>query len=278
MPEFLSTMAQRSERRAAEARQSASEKALRERVRDLPDCPELQLHPGGFDLIAEVKRSSPSRGPLREGDGGFIGRQTESYVRGGAAAVSVLTEPDEFHGSLDDLSVAARSVPMPIMRKDFLVDPYQIVEARAAGAAGALLILRIVDDTRAVEMIDAAAEMGMFVLLEAFDEAELVRAARLASSSRGRGVRVLVGLNSRDLATLEVDEERLARLAPAFPSDLPRVAESGLQSPEDVARIAALGYTAALVGTALMTSSDPTQLTAAMIQAGREEAMRCGSE
>jgi indole-3-glycerol phosphate synthase len=278
MPDFLARMAQRSERRAAEARRSASEKTLRERVRDLPDCPELQLHPGGFDIIAEVKRSSPSAGTLREVDGGFIGRQTESYVRGGAAAVSVLTEPDEFHGSLDDLTVAARAVPIPIMRKDFLVDPYQIVEARVAGAAGALLILRILEDARAVEMIEAAAEMGMFVLLEAFDEAELARAARLAHSSRGRGVQVLVGLNSRDLTTLEVDEQRLERLAPAFPSELPRVAESGLQSAEDVARIASLGYTAALVGSALMTSPNPTQLTAAMIQAGREEAMRCESE
>jgi indole-3-glycerol phosphate synthase len=274
MPDFLTAMARGSEQRAAEARQSLPEVQLRAQALERPAAPPLQLHPGGFDLIAEVKRHAPSVGalwPQDAEDPGLIERQVDAYVRGGAKALSVLTEPDTFHGSLGDLSRAARAVPVPVMRKDFLVDPYQIIEARAAGAGGVLLILRILDDARLQEMLDAAEQLGLFVLLEAFDEGDLARAAAIAG---GVDVRVLVGLNARNLTTLEVDGERVARLAESFPDGLPRVAESGLETAEDAARVAALGYRVALVGSALMRAADPAKLTAAMIEAGRAEAMR----
>ncbi len=277
MPDLLARMVQSSERRAAEARRSEGEEALRRRALEPSVPPPLRLHPGGFDLIAEVKRHTPSGGTLWTEDAddpGSIGRQVDAYVRGGAAAISVLTEPELFHGTLEDLARTARAVPIPVMRKDFLVDPYQVIEARAAGASGVLLILRILDDERLWQMLDAAAEMQLFVLLEAFDEVDLSRAAAITDATAPSDVRLLVGLNARNLVTLEVDRDRVARLAGSFPEGPPRVAESGLETAEDAAWVAAMGYGVALVGSALMKSTDPSKLTAAMIQAGRAEAMR----
>ena len=281
MSDFLALIARNSERRAAEAKQREKLSDLRTRALEMPNCPRLELHRGCFDIIAEVKRHAPSVGALSPADAAhpdFVGRQAEAYVRGGAAVISVLTEPETFHGSLEDLTAAARAVPIPIMRKDFLVDPYQVIEARAAGAAGVLLILRMLDDAHLGEMLDAAGELGLFVILEAFDQDDLARARQVTSATDDEAVRVLVGLNSRNLVTLEVDDERLARLARAFPDGLPRVAESGLETPADVARVAALGYSLALVGTALMKASNPTRLTADMIEAGRIATMKqCAS-
>ena len=275
MSDFLAAMARSSAARATAARQNESEGALRTRALERPDPPELQLHPLRFDVIAEVKRRAPSTGSLTTDEGtdlSYIARQTDAYVRGGAAAVSVLTEPEEFRGTLDDLAAAARAVPVPVMRKDFIVDPYQILEARAAGAGGVLLILRILDDARLAELLDAASDTKLFVLLEAFDEDDLARAAEAVPAATGRQIQVLVGLNARDLVTLQVDRVRLARLAHAFPAGAPRVAESGIESPDDIRQAAALGCHLALVGSALMKASEPTKLTAAMIQAGRIEA------
>jgi len=277
MPDLLAAMARGSAQRAAEARQSVPEAQLRAQALERPAAPPLQLHRGGFDLIAEVKRYAPSVGALRPEDAedpGLIEHQVDAYVRGGARAISVLTEPEVFHGNLGDLTRAARAVPLPVMRKDFLVDPYQIIEARAAGAGGVLLILKILDDARLQEMLDAADQVGLFVLLEAFDEGDLARAMAIGGDLARLDVRVLVGLNARNLTTLEVDGERVARLAGSFPDGLPRVAESGLETAEDAARVAALGYRVALVGSALMKAADPAKLTAAMIEAGRAEAMR----
>ena len=277
MPDLLAAMARGSAQRAAEARQSVPEAQLRAQALERPAAPPLQLHRGGFDLIAEVKRYAPSVGALRPEDAedpGLIEHQVDAYVRGGARAISVLTEPEVFHGNLGDLTRAARAVPLPVMRKDFLVDPYQIIEARAAGAGGVLLILKILDDARLQEMLDAADQVGLFVLLEAFDEGDLARAMAIGGDLARLDVRVLVGLNARNLTTLEVDGERVARLAGSFPDGLPRVAESGLETAEDAARVAALGYGVALVGSALMRAADPAKLTAAMIEAGRAEAMR----
>ena len=279
MPDFLALMAQGSERRAARAKTVTGVATLRGRVGDLPPAAPFRSHAERFDLIAEVKRHSPAQGVLQTDvadDGDFAARQARAYARGGAAAISVLTEPERFRGSLEDLAGAARAVEIPVMRKDFLVDPYQVIEARAFGAGGVLLILRLLDDARLTEMIDAAAELGMFVLLEAFGEDDLARAGQLGVAAKG--VQLLVGLNARNLATLQVDGERLARLAGAFPTKMPRVAESGLESPEDVARTAALEYDVALVGSALMKASNPSKLAAAMISAGRAEAVKqCAS-
>jgi indole-3-glycerol phosphate synthase len=265
--EFLEEMARVSARRAERARAREPEAALRRRAADTPPPPRLALHPAAFDLIAEVKRRTPRgrRYPVRPG---AVDR-ARAYARGGAAAVSVLTEPTRFGGSLAHLAAVARVIDVPAMRKDFLVDPYQVFEARAAGAGGALLILRILSDARLSELLEAARACSMFVLLEAFDETDLARAgAALASCASP----VLVGLNARDLATLATDGERHARLRPAFPRGSIRVAESGLGGPADAGRVAALGYRLALSGAALMDAADPTAAVGAMLRAGRSAA------
>lgn len=156
------------------------------------------------------------------------------------------------------------------MRKDFLVDTWQVLEARAAGAGGVLVILAMLDDAAVRELLAAAREQGLFVLLEAFDEADLERAARLATD--GPEAPLLVGVNTRDLKTLQVDPLRLAALAPRLPVGLPAVAESGIRTPDDAAAAARLGYRLALVGTALMRSAAPAKLARAMRDAGRAAA------
>ena len=267
MSDFLASMAAASHQRLIAARAVIPEAALREQAK--AHKPPAPLVRSGFDLIAEIKWRSPSAGRLRSpGDGALeaVSTRARSYERAGAAALSVLTEPARFGGALEHLTAAARAVSIPALRKDFLVDPYQILEARAAGASGVLLITRMLDDLRLSEMLDAAAEWGMFVLLEAFDAVELDRAGQAASSTDAE---VLVGLNARNLVTLAVDPDRLDRLADRFPPGFARVAESGLLHPDDAGRLASLGYDAALVGSALMTATSPETLVADMIRAGR---------
>jgi indole-3-glycerol phosphate synthase len=154
------------------------------------------------------------------------------------------------------------------MRKDFLVDPYQVFEARAAGAGGVLVILRMLpqEDTRA--LIDCAGALGLFVLLEAFDARDIELMHELVAARRGASA-LLAGVNCRDLATLEVVPERLLELAPLLPAGVPRVAESGVGTPQDARAVAAAGYSLALVGSALMRGDDPQGLAAALLGAGR---------
>ena len=164
-----------------------------------------------------------------------------------------------------------RSSPfaVPAMRKDFLVDRYQVLEARLHGASGVLLIVRMVPLEQLVEMLDCAADLGLFVLLEAFDAADLAVARQLAQSRRGRNEQVLMGLNCRDLETLQISFERFASLRDQMPLTWPSVAESGVTSPEDAAAVAELGYRLALVGTALMQRPDPAAALRELIEAGR---------
>jgi len=224
----------------------------------------------GFELIAEIKRRAPSSGQLRKATTADVENLAAGYAGAGAAAISVLTEPTEFGGGLADLAVAAAAAgDVPVMRKDFLVDPYQVYEARAGGAGGVLLILRILDTATLDSCIRVAAECGLFVLLEAFDEADLQRAGPATELCRREGVAVLVGLNCRDLATLDVDFGRFALLVDRFPPGVPRVAESGLLGPEQARGVAALGYDAVLVGTALMRAGDPGSAARAILAAGR---------
>lgn len=253
MSDFLGLMAVSS---AARARAAAPASELRRRIADRAPPPRLSL--GTFDLIAEVKRRAPSAGQLA-GAGLDVVAQAQAYAAGGAAAISVLTEPSRFDGALEHLQAVAGAVPVPVMRKDFLVDPIQVLEAAAYGAGGVLLILRMLDDARLGEMQAAAREHGLFVLLEAFDAEELGRVPVGASE--------LVGLNCRDLATLQVDPARFAERVGAFPPGCTKVAESGLATPEDAGRVRGLGYEVALVGSALMRSGDPTALVAAMLEA-----------
>ncbi len=277
MRDFLQAMARSSAGRAAAARAREPEAALRRRALAAPPAPALRLHPSGFDLVAEIKHRSPSAGRLAPaGAEDRIEARALACARGGAAAVSVLTEPDAFDGALEHLARAARVLPVPALRKDFLVDPYQVLEARAAGAGGVLLVLRIVDDAQAHALLDAAGETGMFVLLETFDAADLDRAGALlaarARTGAGPAPDLLLGVNSRDLRDLSSDRERHARLAGRIPAGPPRVAESGIADADAVRRAVRHGYRLALVGEALMRAADPGAETARLLEAGRAEA------
>lgn len=244
---------------AERARDLFSTAELRRRLVDAP--PVRPLDPGPFGLIAEVKFRAPSAGALATGSSAAAVSQASAYVRGGACAVSVLTEPHWFGGSDAYLQAVAREVDRPVLRKDFLVDPRQVLQARLLGASGVLLIARMLPDLR--PFLDACAEAGLFALVEAFGEADLARLQALPDS----GARVLYGLNARDLSTLEVSLDRMVDLAPRVP--VPAVAESGLDGPADAARVARAGYGLALVGSALMREGDPQASVNAMIRAGR---------
>jgi len=226
----------------------------------------------GFMLIAEFKRVSPAAGVLSaSGDPTLVLRaQIGAYARGGATAISVLTEPTRFGGSLTDLHAAAtiaRAAGLPVMRKDFLVDASQIHEARAFGASGVLLIARMLDDDRLFEMATLTRRLGMFALIEAFDEAEVERSAGVHEAvmkepGNAAGPALLLGLNCRDLATLRIDVSVFDRAAATVRalaergSGIKVIAESGLETSADVARVAAAGYAGALVGSSLMRAAD----------------------
>jgi indole-3-glycerol phosphate synthase len=270
--DFLATMAASSRARVDAARKVCSEGELLRWAQGAPLPPRLTLSPQGFDLIAEVKLVSPAAGKLGGADED-IGARVRGYAAAGAAAVSVLTEPDRFEGSLDHLEQASRALAqsgrVPSMRKDFLVDPYQVAEARLAGAGGVLVIVRMLSKQQLADLIAAAATLGLFVLIETFDEADIAVARELIESRDADSARLLIGVNSRDLVTLKVVPGRLEALVGALPSNLPRVAESGVGSAEDARRLAAAGYDMALVGSALMTSKDSAALLGAMLEAGR---------
>ena len=271
--DFLTGMARASAARVAAARTREPESLLATRAAAAPPAPPLRLD-GCFDLIAELKLRSPAAGALARGDDDLEAR-VAAYARAGAAIVSVLTEPERFDGSLAHLARASAALApqgVPTLRKDFLVEPYQLLEARAAGAGGALLIVRMLEPRELARLLAAAAALDLFVLLEAFDATDLARAADAAAGWPGPRERCLIGVNSRDLATLEVLPGRLEALAAALPQHHPRVAESGVGSAEDAARVARAGYTLALVGTALMAAADPAALGRDMIARGRAAA------
>lgn len=274
MADFLAEMVKGSRARAEALRAERTDDEWRELAAAAPPPPVLRLDPAGFDLIAEIKLRSPSEGKLAPASADIASR-AETYARAGACAVSVLTEPDRFGGDVAHLETAAQALTplgVPAMAKDFLVDTAQIAAARLAGAGGVLLILRILEDDRLLEMLDLARSLGMFALVEAFDEADLERARSLFETAQRRSPPTLIGLNTRDLATLKVDAGKLESLADAFPAGLPAVAESGLAGPADTAAAAARGYALGLVGTALMKAEDPAERLAAMLAAGREAA------
>jgi indole-3-glycerol phosphate synthase len=264
-------MAVASRERAARARAHESEAALRARARATADPPALQLD--RFDIIAELKLRSPAMGELAEPDFDFAA-QLDAYATGGAAAVSVLTEPDEFRGSLADLErAAARLRPrgIPVMRKDFLTLPYLVLEARAAGGGGVLVIAAMLDDATMQALVDCAGECGLFVLLEAFDERDLARIGELAARQPARTeAPLLAGVNSRNLRTLAVDFGRFANLVAQLPAGLPAIAESGIETADQLLEIAELGYAGALVGSALMRSAAPEEQLGRWIAMGRE--------
>jgi indole-3-glycerol phosphate synthase len=266
--DFLQVMAAGSRQRANEARRQLPYDTLSVRARQAQRPPALRLHPR-FDVIAEIKLRSPAAGgPARALDD--LPARAAEYAAGGAAAVSVLTEPSRFDVSIFHLRSAARALHahgLPAMRKDFIVDPYQLAEARAAGAGGALLILRLLERAELESLVAVGRSLGLFLLLEAFDGTDLGTARSLVAALGPQGL--LIGVNSRDLATLQVRPERLFELAPELPKYVPCVAESGIGSAEDARAVARAGYRAALVGNALMESADPKRLVREMIEAGR---------
>ena len=205
---------------------------------------------GPARLIAEVKRASPSKGLLAERFDPVA--QAQAYAAGGAAAISVLTEPDFFLGALDHLRAVRAAVDLPVLRKDFLLEPYQVYEARAAGADAVLLICALLDDERLREMLALTLALGMEALVEAHDADEARRAGAV-------GARV-IGVNSRDLRTFAVDSNVVRRLRPLVPADHLFVAESGIADERDAARARAFGADAILVGEALMRSPSPETL------------------
>jgi indole-3-glycerol phosphate synthase len=234
----------------------------------LPLAPNVQ----GFDIIAELKLRSPAAGTLHAPDED-IGRRVRRYATAGAFAVSVLTEPSEFQGELAHLELTARALrpaQVPTMRKDFLVDPYQVAEARVAGAGGVLIILRMLAREELQALMAEAERLGLFVLLETFDEKDIELAHELvAGLKESPNPTVLIGVNCRDLVTLQVVPGRLELLGPLLPRGVPRVAESGVASAEDVSRVRAAGYDVALIGSALMRARDPEELVRQMLVAGR---------
>jgi indole-3-glycerol phosphate synthase len=223
-----------------------------------------RLRQDGVAVIAEVKRSSPSVGTLAEiSDPAALACE---YEAGGARVISVLTEKRRFNGSLDDLVAVKSHVDVPVLRKDFIVTPYQIWEARAFGADLVLLIVAALEQNALVSLLERAEGLGMTALVEVHDEDEARRAI-------DAGARV-VGVNARNLKTLEVDRDTFARIAPLLPDSVVKVAESGVRGPHDLLAYAAAGADAVLVGEGLVKQHDPRQAVADLVAAGTHPATR----
>jgi len=274
--DFLSLMAQTSRDRARQAEATCSRESLLAWIAAQSAPPRLSLSPQGFDLIAEVKLRSPAAGLLRDRTTENVATRAALYSEAGAAAISILTEPSRFDGEMDHLRQGVIALDtIPAMRKDFLVNEYQVLEARAAGAGGVLLIVRMLSADTLQKMVHTALNHDLFVLLEVFDrdDIDVVKALlQLIGPSRcwtQGSPRLLVGVNSRDLVSLQVVPERLVALVDELPDFIPKVAESGLETAEHAATFATAGYDLALVGSALMRAATPAELVRSMLEAGR---------
>jgi indole-3-glycerol phosphate synthase len=210
-------------------------------------------------VIAELKRRSPSKGDLAPGLDPIA--TARAYAGGGAASLSVLTDATWFGGSTDDLVAARDAVTIPVLRKDFTVDPRDVCDARLMGADAVLLIVAALTDTELAELHELACEIGIDVLVEVHDEVELERALAVGAT--------LIGVNQRDLVTFEVDSGRAQRVGAAMPDDVVRVAESGIRGRDDAARLEQAGFHAVLVGESLVTSGDRAAAVTALRVARR---------
>ena len=250
----LGTICQQAEARAARLSEYAAE--LERAAHAAPRAPSLAaaLRTESVAVIAEVKRRSPSKGAIAPGLDAPT--QARAYEEGGAAAISVLTEPDHFGGSADDLVAVRSAVTVPALKKDFHVRPLQLVEARALGASAALLIMRALSPGRFRELMGRARELELELLVEVRDEGELERALE--------GGATMVGVNNRDLETLVIDPTTAERIVPKIPRWAVAIAESGIQRRDDVTRYAGFGADAVLVGSSLSAAADPTAATRAL--------------
>jgi len=257
-PDLLAAIVEATRRRVEADRSVVSTTVLKRRVAAQPTPPgfEASLRDGdGPRVIAECKRRSPSRGVLRwQYDPLAI---AAAYESNGAAAISVLTEPTFFDGSLEHLHEVAARVRVPVLRKEFVIDSYQLLEARAAGAAAVLLIVSALDDGQLRVLHDEAWALGLDVLVEVHDDAELDRALALGATA--------IGVNNRNLRTLHVDLEASHRLGARIPAGVVGVAESGLTRASDLEALGAQGYRAFLVGERLVTERDPGRALAELL-------------
>lgn len=275
MSGLLTDMARLSYERYEHAKAAVPEAQLWARASTMAPAPTLKLSAEGFDLIAECKLHSPSAGDLSSHTSDVQSR-VAAYGLGGAAAVSVLTEPSRFGGALEHLTQASQVLTplgVPTMRKDFLVEPYQVMEARVAGAGGVLVIARMLDKSRITALLDCAAMLRLFVLIEAFDAEDIALINDVLSARKNHDEKILVGINCRDLQSLKVNFERFVELVSLLPNEHPKVAESGVGNTEDVQRVVRLGFQMALIGTTLMNSADPRALAVELLQSGRQTAL-----
>jgi indole-3-glycerol phosphate synthase len=250
----------------AERQSRTSLDELKDRAAALPPALDgaAVLRGPGVAVIAEVKRSSPSKGALAAiADPAAL---ATDYQAGGASMISVLTEARRFGGSLADLDAVRARVDIPLLRKDFVVSSYQLWEGRAHGADVALLIVAALEQEALVSMVERSASLGMTALVEVHDETELERA--LVAGAR------VVGVNARNLKTLEVDRGVFARLAPMIPEGVVKVAESGVRGPHDLLAYAACGADAVLVGEGVVTGGNPRQAVAELVTAGNHPSAR----
>lgn len=264
MSDFLTSMAISSKARSEAAQRVCSEAEAVERCEGLPPTTPIVQPDTGMGVIAEIKVRSPAEGKLASDvTTDTVVARAADYVDGGASVLSVLTEPAKFEGSLDYLAAVKAHVgkKAAVMRKDFLVDTYQLYEARLHGADGVLLIARILSQSELERMLHVCDALGLFVLLEGFDEADLARMGAYASE------KVLLGVNCRDLTTLQIDPARFARYIDRFPGDAVKVAESGIHTVEQAAQLHALGYDMALIGTMLMKAASPATALAQLNEA-----------
>jgi indole-3-glycerol phosphate synthase len=245
---FLDDIVASTHSRIDEAKEKVTEEALEQRLasRAEPRDFAAALQADDVTVIAEIKRATPAKGPLNlELD---AGRTAAAYAEGGAAAISVLTEPDRFKGSLEDLELAT-SAGLPVLRKDFVLDPYQLLEARAAGADAVLLIVRILDHPSLVSLLRLTRSFGMEALVEVNTEEELDRALDIQAN--------VIGVNHRDLDSFEVDPDLTKKLAPKVPPGVVLVGLSGVSDRREVEELGAAGARSVLVGEALVTAPDP---------------------